>query len=153
MPTFDNDILKLKVNKSGKIVSRHKPLLLLLTISKLKNGHPNRFKFDDIEAELIYLLEKFGLNRTKKQKPHYPFVYLSGSPRLWECSVTRHSLRTPDAASRGEVIGALGKFPEEFLSYLQDKENANYIINLLLHEYWPEEYHLVLKHTLTTTTS
>jgi len=49
MLNYSEEIAKIKVNKAGAVVSFHKPLLLLLTIADVINGHANNFAFKDIE--------------------------------------------------------------------------------------------------------
>ena len=49
MLNYLEEIAKIKVNKTVTVVSFHKPLLLLLTIADVINGHANNFAFKDIE--------------------------------------------------------------------------------------------------------
>lgn len=74
MLNYSEELAKIKVNKSGAVVSLHKPLLLLLTIAEVIQGKSNEFKFKEIEEHLKLLLGKYGLKNTKALKPEYPFV-------------------------------------------------------------------------------
>jgi len=100
MDEFIEELKKLKVNRVGNVVSLHKPLLLLLTISKIYNGHKNQFLFDDIEYELGSLISKYGLKNTTKVNAQYPFIYLASNTNIWNCSRDKKELIHPDAASR-----------------------------------------------------
>ena len=92
MGNFIEELQKLKVNRVGEVVSLHKPLLLLLTISKIFNGHQNQFLFDEIEHELAVLISKYGLKNTSKVNAQYPFIYLASNTRIWKCSKNKNDL-------------------------------------------------------------
>ena len=53
MLNYLEEIAKIKVNKTVTVVSFHKPLLLLLTIADVINGHANNFAFKDIESQKL----------------------------------------------------------------------------------------------------
>jgi putative restriction endonuclease len=135
------DISSIKVNKTGQVISLHKPLLLLLTISEIVHGKPNKFKYKEIEESLILLLQKYGLKSTKKMNPQYPFIYLESAQNIWKCSIKKSMLKNPDAASRAELIDAIGNFTEGFYEYVKDQESAKQLVWQLLKEYWTESYH------------
>ncbi len=141
MLNYFEEIAKIKVNKSGGVISLHKPLLLLLTIADVIHGKPNVFTFKEIEKPLKMLLGKYGLKNTKTLKPEYPFVYLNSSPNLWESNIKRQDLKNPDSVSRSEVENASAQFPPSFHSFLQNIEQAKILVIQLLNEYWPEAYH------------
>ena len=119
----------------------HKPLLLLLAVSKVIKGGENLFLFDDIEEELKLLIAKYGLKNTKVTNAQYPFVYLASSPALWQCSVSRKDIKIPDAVSRREVLGKTAQLNEDFTHYLSLPANASAVVRYLLDAYWPEAYH------------
>jgi putative restriction endonuclease len=148
MDEFIEELKKLKVNRVGNVVSLHKPLLLLLTISKIYNGHKNQFLFDDIEYELGSLISKYGLKNTTKVNAQYPFIYLASNTNIWNCSRDKKELIHPDAASRTELIGSTGSFPKNFIDYLLIPGNSLKAIELLLNQYWPNAYHKDLMHDL-----
>lgn len=136
-----NELSRIKVNKSGTVISLHKPLLLLLVISKVMRGGENLFLFDAIEEELKTLISKYGLKNTQTANPQYPFVYLASSPALWECSVSRNDIKIPDAVSRREVLGKTAQLNKDFLHYLSLPANSSAAVRYLLDAYWPEAYH------------
>jgi putative restriction endonuclease len=138
---FEHEIENLKVNKVGALVSLHKPLLLLLTISEILRGHENQFLYDEIETTLSQLLSKYGLKNSLKVNPQYPFVYLAGNKNLWECSINKTQLLHPGAANRKEVLGSIGKFPNDFFNFLITSKNGLSVLFKILNQYWPEAYH------------
>ena len=141
MLNYSEELAKIKVNKSGAMVSLHKPLLLLLTIADVIQGKSNEFKFREIEEHLKLLLGKYGLKNTKALKPEYPFVYLGSSPTLWKCSIDKSMLKNPDSVTRAEALEAVAKFEDNFYSFLQDLQQAKALVWQLLIEFWPEAYH------------
>ncbi|MCF8342478.1 MAG: HNH endonuclease [Chitinophagaceae bacterium] len=142
MFAFDKEIEMMKVNKIGNVISLHKPLLLLLTISEIIHGHKNEFLYDDLESPLSLLISKYGLKNTSKLNPQYPFIYLASSPKLWDCSISKFDLKHPDAASRKELLGAIGYFTNEFYTFIKSRENALHFLQQILNQYWPEVYHI-----------
>lgn len=144
MDKFLQEIQKIKVNRIGQVVSLHKPLLLLLTIGKVYNGHKNLFLFDEIENELARLISKYGLKNTSRINPQYPFIYLASNSSIWICSKNKNELIHPDAASRKELSGSFGLFTVGFYNYLLKPENLISTIQLLLNQYWSEAYHTEL---------
>jgi putative restriction endonuclease len=141
MLNYSEELAKIKVNKSGAVVSLHKPLLLLLTIADVIQGKSNEFKFKDIEEHLKLLLSRYGLKNTKSLKPEYPFVYLGSSPTLWICSIDKNNLKNPDSVTRAEALESVAKFEDNFFSYLQNFQCAKELVWQLLNEFWPEAYH------------
>lgn len=114
MKHFIEEVKQLKVHRNGQVVSLHKPLLLLLTISEINHGHQNLFLFEEVEPALKTLLSKYGLKNTAKINAQYPFVYLASNPDLWNCSFDKNNARNPDSVSRKELAGATGHFNDAF---------------------------------------
>ncbi len=141
MLKYSEELAKIKVNKSGAVVSLHKPLLLLLTIADVIQGKSNEFNFREIEEHLKLLLSKYGLKNIKALKPEYPFVYLGSSPTLWKCSIDKSMLKNPNSVTRAEALEAVAKFEDNFYSYLQNIQHAKGLVWQLLNEFWPEAYH------------
>ena len=141
MLDFENEIEKLKVNKVGNVISLHKPLLLLFTISEIVHGHKNEFVYDSIESNLSFLISKYGLKNTLRTNPQYPFIYLASSQHLWTCSRDKAELKYPGAASRNELLGSIGRLTPEFYRFLQISQNAKHCIQKILHQYWSDAYH------------
>jgi putative restriction endonuclease len=139
---------KIKIHKSGQKVSLHKPLLLLLAISRfLKNGE-QKFIYENVEEELKRLLIDYGLKNTKSVKPEYPFIYLATNSLLWSCSVAKSDLNNPNAATRKKLLGTTGQLTPGFINFLKEKDHAEQVITTLLHTYWPEAYHNEILETL-----
>jgi len=138
---FLNEVQSINVHRVGQVVSLHKPLLLLLTIGKVFNGHENLFLFDEIDNELTGLISKYGLKNTSRINAQYPFIYLATNSKIWSCSVNKANLANPDAASRKELLGSFGSFTSEFYNYLLQDGNLFNTVELLLNQYWPEAYH------------
>jgi hypothetical protein len=141
---FLEEVRKIKVNRVGQLVSLHKPLLLLLTIGKVYNGHKNHFLFDELEYELTSLISKYGLKKTSKVQVQYPFIYLASNSSIWTCSKDKNELAHPDAASRKELLGSTGSFSHKFYNFLLDPTNLFNTVELLLNQYWPDAYHTEL---------
>lgn len=59
----------------------HKPLLLLLALSRLRRGEARLVRFDEIEAPLRSLMAQFC---TGTPRPEYPFWHLRMDQGLWE---------------------------------------------------------------------
>jgi putative restriction endonuclease len=148
MIDFLRELDSIKINRTGSVISLHKPLLLLLTISEVIRGHKNQFLYDDIEQSLTLLLTKYGLKNTNTLNPQYPFIYLAGNPSIWNCSVAKGTLKHPDAASRKDLLGAFGSFSTEFYQFISSKNNAIKCIQHLLDSYWPEAYHAEILYEL-----
>jgi putative restriction endonuclease len=148
MIDFQQELESIKLNRTGSVVSLHKPLLLLLTISEVIRGHKNQFLYDDLEPTLTTLLSKYGLKNTKTVQPQYPFIYLAGNPTIWQCTVEKLTLKHPDAASRKDLLGAFGSFSTEFYQFISSKTNAIKCIKYLLNSYWPEAYHAEILYEL-----
>lgn len=72
----------LNVWKSGDQRAQHKPLLLLLTLGRLRRGEPRLAEFSSIEEPLRELLEEFGPPR-RRHNPHLPFWHLK-TDGIWE---------------------------------------------------------------------
>ena len=129
---------KIKVNKG----SPHKPLLLLLCLNKIKDGHDNLFVFRDIEAELCFLISKFSGKRTNKINAQYPFVFLAYDQFIWECSLPKDNCRYPDAPSRSEVIFARGKLNSKFFDFIKtNPDNYEKVFQLILDNFFDIELH------------
>ncbi len=100
----------------------HKPLLLLMALSRVQHGEPRLLAFADAEAPLKQLLIEFG--RTENYQPELPFWWLQ-TDGLWEIpggelltrrkgstAPTRTALRTASGGLPSEIDGALRDDPE-----------------------------------------
>lgn len=75
-------VQNLNVWRRGKQRPPHKPLLLLLSLSRLKHNLPRLAKFAELEGPLKQLLMDYGPPR-QSQHPEYPFWRLQADG-LWE---------------------------------------------------------------------
>lgn len=133
---------KIKTNKE----SPHKPLLLLLCLNKIKDGHDNLFVFRDLEAELRFLILKFSAKKTKKVNPQYPFVFLAYDQFIWECSLSKDDCRYPDAPSRSEVLFAKGKLHCDFYDFIKSNpDNYEIVYQLVLDNFFDIELHKMIR--------
>lgn len=129
---YIEELKKIKVSRGAV----HKPLLLLLMIGKIKNGHTNKFLYDNIEGELRKLLDNYSLKNLKRQNPQYPFVYLTRESKLYEGTISRGDLNTPDAATVGEVRGHVSNLNPDFLAYInRSPEHLKTVVNTLIDFY------------------
>jgi len=63
----------IRTRSVGGKSSRHKPLLLLFAMARLRQGQTS-MSFDQVEDELVRLLDKYGTGTVPR--PEYPFVRL-----------------------------------------------------------------------------
>lgn len=90
MPASDEDVLRLSYSAidglrswtRGGQKAPHKPLLVLLALSRAKAGESRLSEFNAIESPLRSLLMSFGPERTHYH-PEYPFWRLQ-SDGIWE---------------------------------------------------------------------
>ena len=128
----------INVWKKGDQRAPHKPLLILLALSKWRRTGSSRMSFEEAEPELASLLQSFG-PPSKKSQPQYPFVHLQ-SDGFWllnrevpvSSSFTVTQLRN----------GVSGSFSPSFESALAaDLRLAPDVANLLLSGHFPESLH------------
>ena len=91
-------ITSLNVWKKGDQRAPHKPLLLLLALSRIANNQPRLMAFDVIEKVLAQLLEDFGPSRANYY-PELPFWHLQ-SDQIWELNKTSGVLTHSGSVSR-----------------------------------------------------
>ncbi len=141
MINFFQEIATLKVNKTGKVISLHKPLLLLCLISEVLQGKTNHFEYKVIEPELKSLLRNYGLKNSKTINPHLPFIHLGSNKKLWSISGPRIIDSDSKPSQRADLKDAFGILSDDFFQFLKSPENAYALVNQLLNAYWPEAYH------------
>lgn len=141
MINFLENIEKLNVNRNGTTISLHKPLLLLLLISRIRKGENNHFAYSTIEQELKRLLQNYGLKNTKTFNPHLPFIHLASDRDLWAIESPKMKATTIRPTSRADVKDAFGSITDEFFLFLQKPENLAAAVSKLLNQFWTEAYH------------
>lgn len=99
----------------------HKPLLILLALGRLYQGHDRLLAFTSVEHELSQLLVEFGPPR-KSLHPEYPFWRLQRD-NVWEVQVphnlTLRQSNTDPLKSELRTAGVGGGFTEELYSVLK----------------------------------
>lgn len=52
----------------GEGYAPHKPILILLLLERILNGHVNNFSFSELDHDLKKLLEKYGSNNASNTR-------------------------------------------------------------------------------------
>ncbi len=93
---------KIRRAQRAGVYAPHKPLLILLALSRVQRGEPRLVAFAAVEPLLKRLLTEFGPSGAGKSR-HYPFWHLAtdGSGALWQLSGPRDILKRPAAATPG----------------------------------------------------
>jgi len=132
-----SSIQNLNVNKSGTKRSPHKPLLLLLALSKLQQGE-DKLPFQLVEQELLPLLKAFAPPVIGSHQPELPYWYLQ-SDQLWTVSSAETMPRQSGGFPRmAGIRQSEAGFPREIADYLSSHPDFTIdIINNLLEEYFP----------------
>lgn len=135
---------ELNVWRRGDERAPHKPLLVLLALSKLQAGAPRLIPFDEVEDPLSRLLEDFGPPR-KSVHPELPFYHLQ-SDGIWEIhdhvglTIRRGSKNPLRSELRRFRIG--GGFPAELFGELSGRpEVVREIAREILAAHFPESLH------------
>lgn len=142
----DFDLIKNRFKKLRQNVARgerapHKPLLVLLALSRYKAGSPRLMSFSEVEEQLKRLIENFGPMR-KSYKPENPFWHLQ-TDGLWELSLKRQ-INEPGSPSAKKLRDAYaeGGFTEEVFKLLSSDESLiNRLASAILEQYFPETFH------------
>jgi putative restriction endonuclease len=139
-----DSINNLNVWKRGDERAPHKPLLLLLALSRIARGEPRLVAFRDIEEPLTRLLRDFGPPR-KSLHPEYPFWRLQND-KLWELEnvgdLTRRKGNNDPLKSELINNNVTGGFPVEFNDLLKkDPVLLRKIVHLVLEANFPSTLH------------
>lgn len=133
-------IKSVKAWKRGDIRAPHKPLLVLLAISKLLSGE-KYLAYELIEEKMENLLRDFGPPR-KNYRPNYPFVRLA-SDGIW--TFNKKELIKPNTdyskkfLKENKIVGRLK--PEISQALKSDIKLAKQIVDYLLESNFPVTYH------------
>lgn len=128
----------------GGVRAPHKPLLILLTLSQLLQGHARLRPTQDIFGQLLDLLRTFGPPR-KIHHPEQPMARLP-KERLWEI----RGLQGDIFAYSGKQVdrktlngdGVTAGFPEDVHDLLSaDPACVKFTIEHLLQTHFPESLH------------
>ncbi|MDP4096280.1 hypothetical protein OIN60_05785 [Paenibacillus sp. P96] len=130
-------IANLNVWKRRGQTAPHKPLLLLLALSKLQHGE-KCLTYEGTRSKLKNLLIEFGPRR-KYYHPEEPFVRLS-TDGLWELNKSVDKSGISDRLLMSEGIS--GGFTPDVLRLLDERpELIQEVANLILYDHFPEMRH------------
>lgn len=127
----------------------HKPLLLIIALSRVQSGQPRLSKYEEIHPLLAELLGRF--NPTGLRHTHYPFWRLQNDPgHIWEIPERETILKAnaasakPDNVPRGLLVAhqARGGFPEGIFGFLRKHPSVvNQLAEEILQTNFPSTYH------------
>lgn len=131
-------------------VAPHKPLLLLLALSRVKEGAPRFVDFNDIEQPLRDLIQQFGTPRSHVH-PEYPFWRLQND-KLWEvvdaASFPTRKSNTDAPISALRARHAQGGLPELLDKALRkDPEGLRRLADAVASRFFPGDERTVLQAT------
>ncbi len=134
-------VRNLHVNINGTRRSPHKPLLLLIALSKLLKG-VTRLSFEEVRLELLPLLEAFAPQVKSRHQPELPYWHLR-TDEIWEIE---NANDLPLQLGGFPRIGALketyGKLKDGFIRNVQaDPHFVENVVSILLESYFPESLH------------
>ena len=137
-------VRRLNTNQNKGFSAPHKPLLLLLAISRLEKGQ-ELLPFRDIEGELERLLKKFG-PAVKNVRPRYPYWNLQKDD-LWQVLDENGDVADLPLTENGDpgnkaLHETTGRLPPALCERLQvNPQLKQQFIDELLYEYFPRSRH------------
>ncbi|MCP3870013.1 MAG: hypothetical protein GY703_18345 [Gammaproteobacteria bacterium] len=134
---IQQSIENLNINKSGTRRAPHKPLLLLLAISKLQQGESS-LSFQEIENELLPLLKAYAPPVVGSHQPELPYWHLQTSG-LWEVSdADSLPLQAAGFPRMAGLRQTHAGFTDDVAAYLKgNPEFTAEIVDYLLEEHFP----------------
>ncbi len=137
-------ISQINVWKKKEQRAPHKPLLLLLALSKCFHGKDRLIDYAIIDKELKTLLIEFGPQRQTYQ-PELPFYHLQNDD-LWKIVGGKALPRRTGSKNIPRSIllknKAKGGFPKDIFNYLRRKKNLiPEIAQTILESHFQETYH------------
>lgn len=147
----NQEILKLfrdiRVWQQGDKRAPHKPLLLLLAISKVLDGEDTLTEYSAIDAPLKSLLQKFGPSSGPASR-HYPFWHLGTdfNGALWQLDgpadiLDRPPSKTPTLTELRDLNIRGGLAPAIRKQLQKDIRLAAEVIGTLLYNHFPVTLH------------
>jgi len=96
----------------------HKPILILLLLDRILNGHANHFPFAELDHDLRRLLEKYGSNNASNTR-NEPFWRLKNDG-LWDIIAPAELLQQTNTPSPNQLVesNAAGEFKPEIYAAL-----------------------------------
>ena len=145
-------LIHLRIHKYRGKRAPNKPLLLLLALGRVAQGHRRLVSFREVEKHLGALLRRFGPPR-RVIHPVFPFGRLR-SDGLWE--IPGGALLST-TASGDLLVGELrerdvhGGFPEDLQKLLEaDPELVSQAVQFLLNEHFPFSLHSEIRQAAGT---
>lgn len=145
---FIERLADIKLWKQGDTRAPHKPLLLLLVLSRLARGDDRVVRFADMEERLRDLIREYGPTR-KSYHPEFPFWHLM-SDGIWEIPnkadidrlrFERVNVDSPTAADLRKA-GAAGGLPEPIWNDLRrNPVLTRTAVQTILNCHFPETMH------------
>lgn len=135
---------EISVWKRGTQRAPHKPLLLLLAISKCLNSTKRLLAYTTVDQELRNLLKEFGPPR-KSYHTEYPFWRLQNDG-IWELTNAANlsSRKSNTDAKKSELLkyDVHGGFNEDIYKYLSNNRSlALRVVKSILDNNFPESIH------------
>lgn len=105
----------------GEGYAPHKPILILLLLDRVLNGHVNHFPFAALDHDLKRLLEKYGSNNASNTR-NEPFWRLKNDD-LWDIIAPAELLQLSNTPSPNQLVesNAAGEFKPEIYAALAGK--------------------------------
>ena len=96
----------------------HKPILILLLLDRILNGHANHFPFAKLDHDLKRLLEKYGSNNASNTR-NEPFWRLKNDG-LWDIDAPAELLKLTGTPSPNQLVesNAAGEFKPDIYEAL-----------------------------------
>ena len=137
-----NSVCNLNVNRQGDRRAPHKPLLLLVAISKLHQGE-RVIPFSDVESILKPLLSAYAPPVKSRHQPELPYWHLRND-MLWEIPGASDIPRRQvgDFPQMAALRSSSGHLEEGFAKALEsDRKFLLKTVGILLDEHFPESLH------------
>lgn len=143
--TYENTFLRrlgnLSVFKKGERRAPHKPLLLLVAISRLQRGQ-KEISFSEVKQVLEPLLYAYAPPVKSRHQPELPYWHLQ-TDALWEIPESKNFERQKGGFPKmGDLRRSSGHLVKEFADALEASPNLlERSVKLLLDSYFPESLH------------
>lgn len=144
MEDLENKFLSLNIWKKNGQRAPHKPLLVLMAISRYLNGGERLIPYEEIHNKLKNLLINFGPMR-KSYHPELPYWHLQ-SDGLWEITnVDTGTVKIGNVTPKSKLFlenNSYGGFPESvYNAIIKDRKLTYQIIESILDAHFPESIH------------
>lgn len=120
----------------GEGYAPHKPILILLLLDRILNGHANHFPFAELDHDLKRLLEKYGSNNASNTR-NEPFWRLKNDG-LWDIIAPAELLQLSSTPSPNQLLesNAAGQLkPEIYVGLAGNPDLIAEIANMLVTQF------------------